>query len=199
MTVLRKAAEAEFGSYRLCKAIAQTFRKCKSAVADCTFRFCGIVSSGFSGSKKVLTIPITRTSGGADNDKKINEPAQKGKRRLKKMDKLEKEEFDALNGFMNEHAQDYLKSRANGIRRTKFEEHIVDRLRKKGYIDFSPKAKNLKYDCGLITNKGYDYYCELRGLERKLRKSKWDYITKVVTVVNIVVLIIIAGKALGWW
>lgn len=113
------------------------------------------------------------------------------------MDKLEREEFDVLNGFMNTHATHYLKDRVDGMKR--FEEHIVDRLRKKGYINLSAKAKDFRYDCGLITEKGYDYYCELRGLERKLRKSKWDLILKILTAANTAILIVIAGKVLNWW
>lgn len=87
------------------------------------------------------------------------------KKSSKYMEEIHKEDYKALKYFADNTKVDFLKAKQDGNNSINI--LVKERLSKKGYIDFKDNSQNLYNPKYVITNKGNEYFLQLREIWRK--------------------------------
>lgn len=108
----------------------------------------------------------------------------------------ERDIYRALDYYMSTNreklARIFLKNKRHTIKPS-----LEKRLTKLGYIEHSiaVNQENMHYDDLIITNKGYDKFCELRNQFQK----DWSFLLTITNIIVAILTIILFSKSMGWW
>lgn len=116
----------------------------------------------------------------------------------KKMTKQEKEDLAWLEEYTRFEREVWLSWMKRGRKLDKIDE----RLKREGYVDFRPNAeidykpdsvnRKLRYETGILTNKGYAYFRRLKDIQNKDKMVLAAIISTIATLVS-------AGFAIFAW